>query len=162
MIESGMSDYELDIHTISVIPHGSPLESAVCGNVALVGSIAMQSNILVDNGLQREAGDCFASAVQQGDMRHYERLRANLTAPFIRQRCVARDMLWDIDGVDYRKLVEVLDGFTLRDSKMEDEFARLIHHVSMSDPLLLGSYPEGTRSELKKLVSYDQQEDLAR
>lgn len=142
-------------NTNAIIPTANPLETALNGNVALVGDTGHHCDPLHGGGMMfgSRAGKAFAKAISEGNIEKYDEYWQNDFLDTIQHRFIIRDLLYNMSNEEYDRFIKSIEDFEVNGIDPDVEIPRLMWHCLKNDPgIFTKSAAEATRSFVKQKI----------
>jgi digeranylgeranylglycerophospholipid reductase len=140
-------------NTMAVIPTAEPLNTAVNGNVGLIGDVAHHCDPLHGGGLMFScrASKQFARSTVDDDLGKYDKLWKDDFLDTLQHRFIIRDLLYSMDNDDYDRFIAAIKGFNVQGLNPDEEIPRLMWHCLKNDKgIFTKSALESTKSLAKR------------
>jgi flavin-dependent dehydrogenase len=135
--------------TNAIIPTAQPLESAVNGNVALVGDTAHFCDSLHGGGMLFGArgAKSVARAIAEGNLSNYDGYWKDDFLDTLQHRFILRDLIHNMDNSEYDRFVKSIKEFNVEGVNPDKEIPRMMWHCLKNDPGIFGkSAKEATKT----------------
>lgn len=142
-------------NTMAIIPTAQPLETAVQGNVALLGDVGHHCDPLHGGGMMfgSRAGKQFADAVSKDDIAAYDQQWKDDFLDTLQHRFIIRDLLYNMDNSEYDRFIDSIKGFSVDGLDPDEEIPRLMWHCLKQDKgIFTKSAAEATRSFVSQKI----------
>lgn len=153
--DHGKWDYAEDDtreQTMAIIPTAQPLDTAVSGNVALVGDTAHHVDPLHGGGMMfgARAGKQFANAVSKDSLSQYDQMWKDDILDTLQHRFVIRDLLYNMDNDEYDRFIKSIEGFSVNGLDPDEEIPKLLWHCLKKDK---GIFTKSAATATRSFVS---------
>jgi len=126
--------------TNAIIPTAKPLDSAINGNVALVGDVAHHCDNLHGGGQMfgARAANCVARAINEDDLSRYDSYWKDDFLDTLQHRFILRDLIHNMDNSEYDRFVKSINSFEVNGVNPDVEIPRMMWHCLKNDPGIFG------------------------
>lgn len=135
--------------TNAIIPTAQPLDSAIRGNVALVGDVAHFCDSLHGGGqmFSTRGANCLARAINENDLSSYDQYWKDDFEDTLQHRFILRDLIHNMDNSEYDRFVKSIKEFSVEGVNPDKEIPRMMWHCLKNDPGIFGkSAKEATKT----------------
>lgn len=138
--------------TNAIIPTARPLDSAVEGNVALIGDTGHHCDPLHGGGMMfgARAGKAFGEAIEQGDISKYDEIWKDDFLDTLQHRFIIRDLIYSMSNEEYDRFIRSIKGFEIKSINPDREIPRLVWYSLKNDS---GIFTKTAKEATKSLVS---------